>query len=292
MGERETVDAHLLACAACSDQLALLRTLVAGLRALPVPGPSADFTARVMKRWEAERDVPLAPEMLADAQAGEDAAPSQPVAAQPLAPVAAGSAPALVRGAPPLGMRAAPSERPRPTYSVKPFYGLVAAMFAVIFSVGLLTGKSYYSPSSVKTAGLVPNVRDMVDQVKLALDTNVVSDERSAPAAAMVNECAGRALEWHPTTVQGAVRHPIDSGEARQAELAIWVPRNVRVSFDSTEYSSGQLLLVPVKIGENGEFRTRLKWFAASPGRFDAWVETRWSGIYHHRPIVFRAVAP
>jgi len=27
-------------------------------------------------------------------------------------------------------------------------------------------------------------------------------------------------------------------------------------------------------------------------GRFDAWVETRWSGIYHHRPIVFRAVAP
>jgi hypothetical protein len=52
---RAGVDAHLVECAVCRDELRGLRATVALLRGLPDPEPPADLTAAVMARIEAER---------------------------------------------------------------------------------------------------------------------------------------------------------------------------------------------------------------------------------------------
>lgn len=166
-------------------------------------------------------------------------------------------------------------------------------MFALIFGVGLLTGKSYYGPADVKSAGVVPNLREVADQFKQAVDLRVGSTATPADAAAVaVTECAGRPNEWNPTQLQMVVRPPLHPVVNGQAEVAVWVPDNVRVAFDANEYSAGQLLLIPARVAENGEWQASLQWRALRPGRFDAWVETRCGGLYLHRPIVFHAITP
>lgn len=278
------------------------RLMVAGLRSLPAASPPRSFAASVLARWQTERDEPVAPELVAEAASlsplhveppalptAPEARPARAALAQPSA---APTRPNAWGPAPPTALTS-PATR-RPAYVVKPFHGLVAAMFAIIFAVGMLTGKSYYAPSAVKTAGIVPNVRDVADQLKQALDLRVgTADASASPTASSASECAGRANEWNPTQLRVMVREPLQREDLTHAEVAVWVPNQVRVSFDSNEYSSGQLVLIPVRVSENGEWQGSLRWRALRAGRFDAWVETRWAGgLYQHRPIVFNAIGP
>lgn len=292
------MEAHLLVCEPCREEMDFMRLMVGGLRGLPAASPPSSFVASVLARWKTEREEPMSPDLVA-----EPVAPA-PVQIQPstlpVAPVAHPPAVApvvLTRpgawGLPSPTAAPPPHARPRP-YAIKPFYGLVAAMFAVIFVVGMFTGKSYYGPGAVKTAGIVPNVRDVADQLKQALDLRVGTADASAPPSASgASECAGRANEWNPTHLQVMVRPPLQHEDLAQAEVAVWVPNYVRVSFDRNEYTSGQLLLIPVRVAENGQWQGSLRWRALRAGRFDAWVETRWAGgLYQHRPIVFNATSP
>jgi hypothetical protein len=153
--------------------------------------------------------------------------------------------------------------------------------------VGMLTGRNYFTPGAVKTAGLLPDV------FKQAVDLSLEPSTKGRPVATAsdCNECPGHPNEWNPTTIHMVVRPPLQKEDLRQAEVAVFVPENVRVAFDESEYSSGQLLVIPVRnVGDNGEWQTQVRWRAMRPGRYDAWVETRCEGTYQHRPIVFNVV--
>lgn len=278
--------------------------MVAGLRSLPNPMPPPDFKSRVLARWEAERNEAVEITIVSMESAPTDAS-ERPTA----------TAPSAVQN--PLPAWGPPRQNPyrppsRAARSVRPFHGFAVALFAMIFACGMLTGKSWYS-SSVIPSDVVPNaasVHNFVDKMREAVDLRLepsqqvaalrASDAHATPSlptptlpdvspqqpAAELTECPGRTNEWNPTTLHMVVRPPMQQ-DLRDAEVAVWVPNNVRVAFASNEYSSGQLVLIRANVGSNGEWMGAMRWRALQAGRFAAWVETHYDGVYQRRPIVF-----
>ncbi len=58
---RAGVDEHVVGCAECQRELALLTALVSSLDSQPVVEPEADFTARVIRRLPGHRRAPMSP---------------------------------------------------------------------------------------------------------------------------------------------------------------------------------------------------------------------------------------
>lgn len=249
-----------------------MRLLVGGLRSLPAVRPPRDFASRVLARWERERHEPLTAEILGLTTV----VPGNPQSAGRSQPPL--SAPAALRPSYPA---CTPAAR-RSAFATRSFKGLAAAVLAVIFVVGLVTGRSFNSPGAVRTAALVPNL------LNEAVDLSLEAPLKHTRPTVNPTECPGPYNQWNPSVLRMVVRPPLQR-DLQQVEVAVWVPEDMQIDFNADHYSSRQILVIPARTGEDGQWEAPLRWRALRPGRFDSWVETRCDGVYQRRAITFCA---
>ena len=260
--QKALLESHLLVCEQCSSELELMRMLVGGLRSLPVVHPPADFTSRVLARWNAERHEPVAPHLVAEpppCTPGE--APLEPPAFAPYlsppvmvaydAAAAQAASQAASQAVYPAGAAPVPPPVPpvsQPLYApgpwavprpqgpqprrsagasaLRPARGLIAALFAVMLGVGLVgVGTMYPRSSDVRQSNLAPiaPIKEFAHSVRRAIDLRL----EPAATTAMVSPT----LPLSPT-LPSASRCPASECDGHANE---WVPMRMRLVFANPE---------------------------------------------------------
>jgi hypothetical protein len=292
---RDSMDAHLVSCEPCSDELEYMRLLVAALPGLPAAKPPDAFKASVLARWAVEKGTPATipfPDMGTPAttvgvtSAAAAAAPLS-VPAPPLVPASSLKTPSPV---PSVHAPAwAPPPPPHRAWWQRAYAQVGAGLCAGVLLVRMLSGGPGVATNAPSDFSGMLRSKPLPQIAQQALPVNF------SPTT-----LAGRPRNWQAATVRIHTERPLDA-----AELSFRVPpglvldspqmqaRSVRlIRCGGDAVSDPRLIVLPqCTLRTDNDWEGQVRWMAQQPGSYDSEVELRCDGVYQTFKVRFDAMA-